>query len=202
MTLLTLDDGKTLVKFARHCVESYFSGKPINMPEADEFSDKRGVFVTLNENGKLRGCIGFPEPVYPLKRAILESARAAAFRDPRFPPVTRDELDEINFEVSVLTKPELIEVEEPREYLDKVEIGKHGLIIRNMYYSGLLLPQVFTDYDCTPKKALEMTCEKAGLDEDAWQEPESKIYRFMAQIFEEEEPNGKIIERVADKHVK
>jgi uncharacterized protein len=195
MTLLTLEEGKILVRFARHCVESYFSSRPINMPEADKFTDKRGVFVTLNEIGKLRGCIGFPEPVYPLKRAIIESARAAALKDPRFPPVTQNELEDINFEVSVLTKPELIEVERPEEYLDKIEVGKHGLIIKNMYYSGLLLPQVFTEYDCTPKQALEMVCQKAGLDEDAWKEPESKIYSFQAQIFEEEEPNGKIIEK-------
>ncbi len=195
MSHLTLDQGKILVKFARHCVESYFSAKPINMPEADEFSEKRGIFVTLNELGKLRGCIGFPEPVYALNRAIIESSRAAAFKDPRFPPVTHDELEEITIEVSVLTKPELIEVEETQEYLSKIEVGKHGLIIKSMYNSGLLLPQVFIDYECTPKKALEMTCEKAGIDTDAWQEPEAKIYRFEAQIFEEIEPKGNIIER-------
>ncbi len=198
MNLLSLEEGKILVKYARHAIDTYFSGKIINMPEADKadkFADKRGVFVTLNKFGELRGCIGFPEPIYPLKRAIVESARAAAFKDPRFSPVEEDELDEITMEVSVLTKPELIEIEEPKEYLDKIEIGKHGLIIRSMYHSGLLLPQVFTEYDCTPKQALEMTCEKAGLDKDAWQEPESQIYSFQAQIFEEEEPHGKIIEK-------
>jgi uncharacterized protein (TIGR00296 family) len=195
MELLSIDQGKQLVKYARHCVDSFFSGKIVEQPSDPFFSEKRGVFVTLNEIGNLRGCIGFPEPVYPLKRAILESSRAAAFRDPRFSPVTKDELDDITFEVSVLTKPELIEVEEPEEYLDKVEVGKHGLIIKHMYDSGLLLPQVFTEYDCTPKKALEMTCEKAGLDEDAWKDPEAKIYRFQAQIFEEAEPKGEIIEK-------
>jgi len=195
MTLLPLSDGKLLIKLARHSIETYFSGKIINMPEADKFKEKRGVFVTLNETGKLRGCIGFPEPVYPLNRAIIESSRAAAFKDPRFSQLEKDELDEINIEISVLTKPELIEVETPEEYLDKIEIGKHGLIIKSMYYSGLLLPQVFIDYDCTPKKALEMTCQKAGLDEDAWKEPESQIYYFQAQIFEEEEPKGNVIEK-------
>jgi uncharacterized protein (TIGR00296 family) len=193
MALLSLEEGKILVKFARHCVESYFSSKPINMPEADKFTDKRGVFVTLNEIGKLRGCIGFPEPVYPLKRAILESSRAAAFRDPRFPPVTQDELEDINFEVSVLTKPELIEVERPEEYLDKIEVGKHGLIIKHMYYSGLLLPQVAVEEEWTPLEFLKHTCIKAGLDDDAWKEEETKIYSFMSQVFAEEEPNGKII---------
>lgn len=195
MSHLTAEEGKILVKFARHSIESYFSSKPINMPEIERFTSNLGVFVTLNELGKLRGCIGFPEPVYPLKRAILEASRSAAFKDPRFPPILPDELDDITFEVSVLTKPELLEVEEPEEYLGKIEVGKHGLIIKNMYNSGLLLPQVFVDYECTPKRALEMTSEKAGLDEEAWKEPESKIYIFEAQIFEEAEPNGKVIER-------
>jgi uncharacterized protein len=200
MNLLSLEDGKILVKYVRHAIEKYFSGKPLDMPEMDKFKDKRGVFVTLNKFDELRGCVGFPEPVYPLNRAILESARAAAFKDPRFLPLEKDELDEITIEVSVLTQPELIEVEDPKQYFDKIEIGKHGLIIRSMYNSGLLLPQVFTDYDCSPKQALEMTCEKAGLHKDAWEEPEAQIFRFQAQIFEEEEPNGKIIEKKEIKH--
>ena len=165
------------------------------MPGSDKFKEERGVFVTLNELEKLRGCIGFPEPVYPLKRAIIEAARAAAFKDPRFPPVTEEEIEDITVEISVLTKPKLIEADSPEEYLNCIEIGKHGLIIRHEWRSGLLLPQVFTDYQCTPKQALEMTCEKAGLDREAWKDPEAKIYSFSAQIFGEEEPGGKIAEK-------
>ena len=190
---LPLSDGKLLVKLARHAIETYFSGKIISMPEADKFTDKRGVFVTLSELEELRGCIGFPEPVYALKRAIIESARAAAFKDPRFAPVTEDELDEISVEISVLTNPELIEVEKPEEYLDKIKIGEHGLIIRSMYSSGLLLPVVAVEEKWTPLDFLKHTCIKAGLDKDAWQEEETKIYSFMSQVFAEEEPNGKIV---------
>lgn len=195
MNLLPIEDGTILVKLARLAVESYFSKKIIDMPESDRFTEQRGVFVTLNELEHLRGCIGFPEPVYPLKKAIIESARSAAFKDPRFIPVAQDELEDITFEISVLTKPVLVEAQNPEDYLDKIEIGKHGLIIKSGFGSGLLLPQVFTEYKATPKTALEMLCQKAGLDEDAWQDEETKIYSFQAQIFEETEPNGKVIEK-------
>jgi len=193
--MISLDDGRILVKLARDSIASYFSGKFLKNKESDKFTDKQGVFVTLTKFGKLRGCIGYPEPVYDLQRGIIQAARAAAFQDPRFPPVTEKELEDIQVEVSVLTKPKLIEVEEPEEYLDKIEIGKHGLIIRKRGFSGLLLPQVFIDYESTPKEALEMTCEKAGLQKNAWKDKDAKIYSFSAQIFEELEPAGKVVEK-------
>ena len=191
--MISLDDGKILVKFARYVIETYFSGKTINFSEADKFTDKRGVFVTLSLYGTLRGCIGYPEPVYSLNRAIVEAARAAAFKDSRFPPITENELEEITIEVSVLTKPKLIEVEHPKEYLDKIKIGKHGLIVKSGYHSGLLLPQVFIDYTSTPKEALEMTCQKASLDKDVWKDKDTEIYSFSAQIFKETEPKRDIL---------
>lgn len=192
--MISLEDGKILVKFARHVIETYFSGKTINFPEVDKFTDKRGVFVTLSLYGNLRGCIGYPEPVYSLNRAIVEASRAAAFKDSRFPPIIENELEEITIEVSVLTKPKLIEVEHQKEYLDKIKIGKHGLIIKSGYHSGLLLPQVFIDYDSTPKEALEMTCQKASLDKDEWKDKDTEIYSFSSQIFKETEPKGDILE--------
>ncbi|MFH2021263.1 MAG: TIGR00296 family protein [archaeon] len=191
--MIQLSDGKTLVKSAREAILTYFSGKNLKI-DIDKFSELQGVFVTLTKYKRLRGCIGFPEPVYALKRGIIEAARAAAFEDPRFPAITQSEFDDVCVEVSVLTKPDLMIVGRPEEYLDKIEIGKHGLIIRDTYHSGLLLPQVFTDYNSTPKEALEMTCEKAGLSKDAWKNKGTKIYSFSAQIFKEEEPNGNIVE--------
>lgn len=192
----TLFYGRELINYARESIESYFSrDMPIIPKVLENDNEKKGVFVTLEKNGDLRGCIGFPEPVYNLKKAIFESARAAAFKDPRFMPLDEEELNVITVEISLLTKPELIEVEKPNEYLDKIVIGKHGLIIKNMYNSGLLLPQVFTEYKCTPKEALEMLCEKAGLDKDAWQDEESKIYSFEAVIFSEIEPRGGVIKK-------
>ena len=142
---MNLEDGKILIKLARDSIISFFSGKFLHMHESDKYIDKLGVFVTLNKYDQLRGCIGFPEPVYDLQRGIVEAARAAAFKDPRFPAVTESEMEDITVEVSVLTKPKLLEVEDPKEYLDKIKIGKHGLIIRTGFQSGLLLPQVFTD---------------------------------------------------------
>ena len=109
--MISLEEGRQLVKLARHSIETYFSKKHLDMPGSDKFKEERGVFVTLNELEKLRGCIGFPEPVYPLKRAIIEAARAAAFKDPRFPPVTEEEIEDITVEISVLTKPKLIEAD-------------------------------------------------------------------------------------------
>ena len=191
--MISLDDGKILVKLARSSIETYFSGRVINLLEKDKFTEKRGVFVTLNKFGKLRGCIGFPEPVYELNRAIIEAARAAAFKDPRFPPVTEKEFEDITIEVTVLTPPQLLEVEKPEEYLDKISIGEHGLIIRSQLQSGLLLPQVFTEYGSTPREALEMTCQKAGLDVNAWKNIQNQIFVFSGQIFEEEEPFGKVV---------
>jgi uncharacterized protein (TIGR00296 family) len=193
--LLTLNDGKILIELARNAIETYFSGRTILVPEADKFKDKLGVFVTLKSNDDLRGCIGFPYPSYPLKRAIIEAARSASFKDPRFSPLTQKEFEEITIEISVLTEPKKLDVESPEEYLSLVEIGKHGLIIKNAFNSGLLLPQVFTENDCTPKEALDMTCQKAGLYEKAWEELDTEVFVFEAQIFSETEPGGEVMEK-------
>jgi hypothetical protein len=102
-------------------------------------------------------------------------------------------MHDICVEVSVLTVPELIKADNPEEYLLKIKIGKHGLIIRKNIFSGLLLPQVFTDYNSTPLQALEMKCQKAGLSKDDWKS-DAQIYRFSAQIFKEEKPDGNVVE--------
>jgi len=188
---MNLEDGRLLVKLARDSISTFFSNKLLNLEDTDIFSEKQGVFVTLNKFDKLRGCIGFPEPVYPLQRAVIEAARAAAFHDPRFPSVEKDELDDITVEISVLTVPILLEADDYKQYLDMVEIGKHGLIIHKGYSSGLLLPQVFTEYECTPKMALEMVCQKAGLGKEDWKS--AKLFTFEAIVFKEVEPNGDVV---------
>ena len=191
---MNLEQGKNLVKLARNSIITYFSHDNLDLEDTKKFQDKQGVFVTLTKNSKLRGCIGFPYPIMPLQKAVIEAARAAAFEDPRFPQVEEQEMNDVCVEVSVLTVPKLIEVDNAQEYLKKIKIGKHGLIIRKNIFSGLLLPQVFTDYNCTPEQALEMTCQKAGLNKDGWKSKDADIYRFSAQIFKEEKPNGKITE--------
>lgn len=190
--MLAQADGKKLLKLARDSITSYFSGKDkkkidlASFSSDSKFNQKQGVFVTLHKDGDLRGCIGFPYPTFPLYKAIFDAARAAAFEDPRFDPVEESEMKDITMEISVLTVPEDIKVKSAEEYINKIKIGEDGLIIKHGYGSGLLLPQVFTEYKSTPKSALEMVCQKAGLEKNAWKEKSSKISKFQAQIFTEE----------------
>ena len=190
--MVELAEAKELIKLTRDSINAYFSGKELKINDElkKTFSDKRGCFVTLTIDGELRGCIGFPEPVFPLYKAIVDAAKSAAFSDPRFSPLTEEEFKDVSVEISVLTKPELVKVGKAEDYLKKIKVGEDGLIIRGTYGSGLLLPQVFKEYNCDAKQALEMTCQKAGLSPDAWMDLSNKIYKFQAQIFSEE--NGKV----------
>lgn len=186
--MLSDEDGKFLVKLARKAIVTYLTEKKvIEIPkDADpKLMENMGVFVTLNLKNALRGCIGYPEPVMPLLNAVVDAAISAAIRDPRFNPVTPEELDKIDVEVSVLTKPEEIEVENPTEYLQKVVIGEDGLIIESGPYRGLLLPQVATDWGWDEEEFLNNTCMKAGLSSNCWQSTDVKIYKFGSQIFNE-----------------
>lgn len=190
-----LEQGAKLVILARYAIWSVFSKEKIPIEDYEEFSDKQGVFVTLHKHGRLRGCIGFPEPVYALNRAVVEAARSAAFSDPRFDPLSEKEFDEIDIEVSVLTVPELIEVNDPEEYFDKIQVGIDGLIIKSQFGSGLLLPQVPAEEEWNVRQFVGHTCIKAGMSAEAWRNPDVKIYKFQAQIFAEKEPKGEIIEK-------
>ncbi len=174
---------KELVKLARKAIESYFTGEDINLPE--NFYQKQGVFVTLKKRGNLRGCIGFPMPVMPLREAVVKAARAAAFEDPRFPPLREEELKDIDIEVSVLTLPEIIKAEKPEDILKSIEIGRDGLIIEYNGFSGLLLPQVPLEWNWNKREFLENLCLKAGLPKDAWKLPGIKISKFQAKIIKE-----------------
>lgn len=193
--MFSLEQGRKLVELARHSIETHFSGSRIELDGYKEFSEKQGVFASLHKDGELRGCIGFPEPTHQLYRAVFEAARAAAFEDPRFPPLSKDELDSIEIEVSVLTVPELIKVKNAEDYLREIEIGKDGLIIRSSFRSGLLLPQVPVEWKWDAREFLSHLCIKAGLGQNEWMNPENKIYRFQAQIFSEKEPDGEVVEK-------
>lgn len=176
-------DGKKLLALAKDSIISYFNESEPSLEGFENFSEKQGVFVTLHKKGHLRGCIGFPQPTMPLSQAIIDAARSAAFKDPRFPPVTKDELKFIDIEVSVLTVPEEIKVNKPEEYKEKIKIGRHGLIIKNPKGSGLLLPQVATEMDWDVEEFLKNICFKAGLYEESWKSEKSAIHSFEAQIF-------------------
>ena len=190
------DDGKELVKMARKAVTEYLkkNSKINDVDFNSKFNFESGVFVTINKRNSLRGCIGYPVPVKKLAEGLVDAAISAATQDPRFTAVGVDELDQIIFEVTVLTQPTEINVDNPNEYLSMIKVGRDGLIVENVYTSGLLLPQVPTEYGWNVKEFLEFTCEKAGLDKNAWKDKKTKVSKFEGVIFKEESPNGKIIQ--------
>jgi len=195
-TQLSDSDGVFLVKTARKAVAEFLSnGNRIKLESdlEEKFSFKSGVFVTLNNPDGLRGCIGFPIPEKKLSHAIVEGAIAAATEDPRFPSVKTNELNDIVFEVTVLTPPVEIDVSDPTEYLEKIKVGRDGLIIKHSFSSGLLLPQVPVEYGWNVEEFLQHTCEKAGLARDTWKNESVKIEKFEGIIFKEETPNGAIV---------
>ena len=195
-TQLSDSDGVILVKTARKAVTEFLSNGNRMKLESDleeKFSFNSGVFVTLNNPDGLRGCIGFPMPEKKLSHAIIEGAIAAATEDPRFPSVKTNELNDIVFEVTVLTPPVEIDVSDPTEYLEKIKVGRDGLIIKHSFSSGLLLPQVPVEYGWNVEEFLQHTCEKAGLARDTWKNESVKIEKFEGIIFKEETPNGVIV---------
>ena len=167
---------------------------PQNTPE--KLYKQCGVFVTINKlknsGKKLRGCIGYPYPTSALVEAVVESAIAAATQDPRFYPISLNELGDAVFEVSVLTPPEKIEVKKPDEYLTKIKVGEDGLIVEKGIFKGLLLPQVPVELEWNEEEFLCQCCIKAGLPPDSWLTEGTKIYQFQAIIFGEETPTGEI----------
>ncbi|MBI5697842.1 MAG: TIGR00296 family protein [Thaumarchaeota archaeon] len=192
---LTDQDGELLVSTARKIVTEFLvSGNKLELGQdiKSRISFDAGVFVTLNANNDLRGCIGFPLP-QKLAKALPEAAIAAATQDPRFSPVERSELDTITFEVTILTPPSEIQVDDPTKLPTKIKVGRDGLIIKQGYHSGLLLPQVPIEYNWSEEEFLNHTCQKAGLPSGCWKEKKTRVFSFEGIIFKEEKPNGKIV---------
>jgi AmmeMemoRadiSam system protein A len=178
---LGLSEGekKTLHHIAKTVIENMARGKPVPEFKVDTpiLKENRGAFVTINKRGQLRGCIGYIEGHGPLYKTIEEMAEAAAFRDPRFNPVTEKELPDLEIEISVLTPLKRI------TDVNEIEVGKHGIYMKKGWYSGLLLPQVATEYGWDRQTFLEHTCQKAGLPTTAWKDKNAEIYIFSADIF-------------------
>jgi hypothetical protein len=198
--MLSLTDGTNAVRFARRVITAYVTRLPTPTSTLGKpFQEKQGVFVTLHTYPEhdLRGCIGIPLPVMTLSDAIIESAQSVT-QDPRFPPFTASELPMVIVELTVLTKPELIKVKQPKEYPSHITIGQDGLIVEQGFYKGLLLPQVPVEQGWDKEEFLSYTCTKAGLLPDAWFEKTTKISKFSGQIFTEEKPNGPVKERTLD----
>ncbi|MEA3494063.1 MAG: AmmeMemoRadiSam system protein B [Candidatus Margulisiibacteriota bacterium] len=177
---LLKSDKRELLRIARRTLSNYITKNEVPEVKIDgPLTDRRGVFVTLNKNGKLRGCIGYIQPRKPLAEAVQEMVIAAAVRDARFPEVTKSELRDINIEISALSRLE-------RVYdVDEIETGRDGLYIIKGDHSGLLLPQVAIDQGWGREEFLENVCYKARLAKDSWKEKNAVLYRFSAEVFHE-----------------
>jgi len=192
-------DGEYLVRIAREAIRKRLDANQrlsiTDIPPA--LRKKSGVFVTIKKKTRsgamLRGCIGHIYPETPLIEATIDSAILAATNDPRFPPMTPRELVEALIEVTILTSPEEIKVNKPSEYLEKIEIGRHGLIVESGFRKGILLPQVPVEWNWDVEEFLIQLCGKAGLTPDSWCLEDTKLYRFESEIFKELSPEGKVV---------
>jgi len=203
---LTDLDGELLVKMTRLIVTEHLTNITENLDHnaaydrsekyrrfKETFGFNAGVFVTINDKSGLRGCIGFPLAVKKLSDALTDAAISAATEDPRFPSITQNELNDLVFEVTLLTSPEEISTSSPEEIIQEIKIGRDGLIIEKDSQSGLLLPQVPVEYNWDVVDFLSHTCHKAGLPNNSWADKDTKISKFQGVIFREISPNGEII---------
>ncbi len=175
------DERTLLLRLAHESILSALEGREIPLdPPTDHLAEPRGAFTSLYLGGELRGCVGYVLPVSPVYRAVADTARAAAFEDTRFYPVTLPEARDLEIELSILSPPQPISAE-------AVEIGRHGLLISRAGHRGLLLPQVPAEHHWDRTTFLEQTCRKAGLPLDAWQKG-ATIEAFTAEVFGEKHP--------------
>lgn len=176
---LSADDKENLLKMTRESISSYLENRNVEFPIdiSESLKQQLGAFVTLTKEGELRGCIGTFWGSEALYKTIAEMARQAAFADPRFAPVNRDELSHIDIEISVLTPMKKIENPE------SVVVGRDGLYIKKGFSSGVLLPQVAVEYGWSREEFLDHTCIKAGLRAGTWKDARTEIYIFQAEIF-------------------
>lgn len=198
----TDDDGSLAVRIARDALDASVEGRAVGKFDVPaSFHEKAGAFVTLNLYGvensmeRLRGCIGYPEPFFPLVKAIVESAQGAA-EDPRFPPLKPAELSQVVVEVSLLTPPRPIEVKKQRELPKHIELGVDGIVVAQGPFRGLFLPQVATEHRMDAETFLSECCMKAGLLPDAWLDDATRVKKFQTEIFEETAPRGPVVRHV------
>jgi AmmeMemoRadiSam system protein A len=182
---MTDEEKGELLRIARHSIRRAL-GVGMDVPEpqrsprpAGRLAEPGGAFVTLHLQGRLRGCIGYVLSAQPVADVVEEVAVKAALQDPRFPPVTRGEVSQLQIEISLLTP--MVQVRSPEE----IEVGRDGLMLELGGRRGLLLPQVATEHGWEREEFLENTAWKAGLPRDAWKDPKAHIFRFAAEIIEE-----------------
>jgi len=176
----TPEERKILLQLAHQSILSALEHREISFtPPSPHFSEPRGAFTTIYSQGQLRGCVGYVLPVVSLYRTVAETARAAAFEDTRFSPVTLEEAQALEVSLSILSPLKAIQPEE-------VEIGVHGLVVTYGGHRGLLLPQVPVEHGWDRVTFLEQTCHKAGLPHDAWQKG-ATLEAFTAEVFGDRE---------------
>jgi len=186
MLSLSEEDRLTILAVARQGVlHAVFHGRPAgNFPDTGVFAQQCGLFVTLRDQGKLRGCIGVIEARATLGENLIRCAADAALHDPRFAPMRAEEIEDLHVEVSILSPMLRIRPEE-------VEIGRHGLLVERGVRRGLLLPQVATEHRLSREQFLAETCFKAGLQRDAWRDPQTSLYGFECIIVAETRNSGR-----------
>ncbi|MGC8595638.1 MAG: AmmeMemoRadiSam system protein A [Candidatus Kryptoniota bacterium] len=174
---------KILLSIARRAIEAVVRDERYTPddPGFDNLREKMGVFVTLHRNSELRGCIGYIESRAPLFETVAEVAAKSAVADPRFEPVSKDEVNSLDIEISVLSKPQ------PVMDTSEIKVGRDGLIMERGFHRGLLLPQVAVENQWTREEFLRYTCLKAGMPSDCYKDPGTKIYSFTALVFSEKE---------------
>ncbi len=179
--MLNRKERESMLKLTRDTIYSklHSNDLPSYSPISAVLSEPRGVFVTLHKHGALRGCIGYIEAIKPLYQTVQDLAVAAAFKDPRFPGLNENEFNDIDIEISVMSPLDKI------TDVNKIEVGKHGIIIKRGFNSGLLLPQVAAEQGWDRDTFLEHTCSKAGLPGDSWKKPDTEITIFSAEVFSE-----------------
>lgn len=188
--MITLSNAKDLIKIARDAITE----QSLKIPKNKDLLKKTAVFVTLetHPDKELRGCIGYSEPQFPLYEAVYNAAKLAAFGDPRFPPLTKEEASKVTVEISILTKFKLIRVSKPTEYLKVIKPHKDGLILRSGPYIGIFLPQVWEQISKT-ENFLDNLCLKAGLPPGSWASKGVELSRFSVGAFREVKPFGHVI---------
>ena len=173
---------RTLLQIARYAIVETIVHQRIWRPEPEgsKLLEPRGAFVTLEQRGRLRGCVGQPTAQYSVARTVAHCAVAAAREDTRFRPIQPTDLAELSIEISVLS---------PMEPVDpgQIEIGRHGLFVVRNDLKGLLLPSVASERGWTPERFLSETSRKAGLPSNSWQLPGTQLYSFTADVFSEDE---------------
>ncbi|NOY12798.1 MAG: AmmeMemoRadiSam system protein A [Deltaproteobacteria bacterium] len=181
--MLSDKDASILLNIAREAIVNFVNGKDYQPPPREEKSlnERSGCFVTIKQQGRLRGCIGNFQSERPLFLEVAEIAVASATKDPRFHPLEKAELDSFTLEISILSPLEKI------DDVEQIEVGTHGIYLEKNFSRGVLLPQVATEYGWDRATFLQQTCLKAGLRSNDWQAADTDIYIFSAQIIRESE---------------